>query len=244
MDVTGSLHPSSAVSVLVAAVGGWIWLRGRRHRPAGGRRGRLRGVAWIAGTIVFLIAMVGPLDWLGERRLIAAHMVQHLLLFSAVPGLIVFAWPAIWSRMRISATGAAGCLLTGVSTIWLLHLPVVLEPGLSNAWLHEAQHLLLVAAGLLVVLPLTAAGAGLGFGAAFYLVAAELSIGALGVFLAWWPELVYPAYSDAPRMWGLSLETDQALAGALLLVVEEPFLAVEFAAVFIGALGSQDADAP
>ena len=199
-------------------------------------------MAWVATVVLFLTAMLGPLDWLGERRLMAAHMVQHMLLFSAVPGLIIFAWPAIGSRVALSVPGAAGCLLAGVGTIWLLHLPMVLEPGLSSSWLHEAQHVLLVAAGILVVLPLTAAGSSLGFGAAFYLVAAELSIGALGIWLAWSPELIYSAYVDAPRTWGLSVETDQALAGALLLVVEEPFLAIEFAVVFIGALGSQDAD--
>ena len=242
MDVSDSLHASSVVPALIAVVGSLAWLRGARRRRLPSRRRRLETAAWIATVVVFLVAMVGPLDWLGERRLMAAHMMQHLLLFSAVPGLIVFAWPAIGRRITVSATGAAGCLLAGVGMIWLLHLPPVLEPGLSNPWFHEGQHLVLVAAGLLVVLPLTAAGAALGFGAAFYLVAAELSIGALGVWLAWSPDLIYSAYVDAPRTWGLSVETDQALAGALLLVVEEPFLAIEFAAVFIAALGSQDAD--
>lgn len=239
MDLTDTLHPSSALVVLMVAGASWVWAR---WRVGADRRRRLRAAAWIASVFLFLVAMVGPLDWLGERRLISAHMVQHLLLFSAVPGLIVFAWPAIGSRVKVSATGAAGCLMAGVGTIWLLHLPAVLEAGLSSPWLHELQHVMLVAAGLLLVLPLTSAGSALGFAAAFYLVAAELAIGALGVLLAWSPELLYSTYADAPRTWGLSVETDQALAGALLLVVEEPFLAVEFAAVFIAALGSQDAD--
>ena len=242
MDLSDSFHPSSVVPLLIAVGASWAWFRWERRLRAADRRRSLRTTVWVAAATLFLVAMVGPLDWLGERRLMAAHMVQHLLLFSAVPGLIVFAWPVIGARVRLSATGAAGCLMAGAGTIWLLHLPLVLEPGLSSTWLHEAQHLLLVAAGVLVVLPLTAAGSSLGFGAAVYLVAAELSIGALGVWLAWSPDLIYSVYVDAPRTWGLSVETDQALAGALLLVVEEPFLAIEFAAVFIAALGSQDAD--
>ena len=197
---------------------------------------------WVSAVLLLILATMGPLDWIGERRVLSAHMVQHLLLMSAVPALLLFAWPATWSKLRMTGALAAACLVGAVGAIWLFHMPIALEAGLENAALQDAQHLGLVAAGLVLALPLTPAGKALGFGAAFYLVAAELSIGALGVWLAWSPDLLYTAYADAPRTWGLSVETDQALAGALLLVVEEPFLAVEFAAVFIAALGSQDAD--
>ena len=242
MPVTETFHLSSVAAPGLAAMAGALWVSRRRRHGASGRFDRSRAGAWAAATILFLIAMAGPLDWLGERRLMSAHMVQHILLLSVIPGLVIFAWPRQWSDATISGTAAAGCLLGGVGAIWLLHLPMVLEAGLDSSWLHEGQHLVLLAAGILIALPLTAAGYGLGFAAAFYLVAAELSIGALGIWLAWSPELIYTTYGQAPRTWGLSPETDQALAGALLLVSEEPFLAVEFAVVFIRALGSEEAD--
>ncbi len=170
-------------------------------------------------------------------------MIQHLLLMSAIPALVLIAMPTSWSRIPMTGALAAACLVLSVGVIWSLHLPAILEAGLRAPMLHDAQHLVLLVAGFVLALPLSQAGARLGFAAAFYLVAAELSIGALGIWLAWSPELAYATYADVPRTWGLSVETDQALAGALLLVVEEPFLAVEFAIVFIAALGAQEGDA-
>ena len=240
MTLGETLHLSSA-GVLVIALAATVAYRQLLGRS--GAYGRRRPTAWAAAVTLFLVAMIGPLDWLGERRLMSAHMVQHLILMSALPALLVAAWPGRWSGREITGSLAAAFLVLGVGAIWILHLPVALEPALTRPWLHEAQHLALLAAGLLLALPLTAAGARLGFGAAFYLVAAELSIGALGIWLAWSPELIYAAYAEAPRTWGLSAATDQSLAGAVLLVIEEPVLAVEFASVFLAALGSSGGDA-
>jgi cytochrome c oxidase assembly factor CtaG len=112
-----------------------------------------------------------------------------------------------------------------------------LDPALSRPALHDLQHLLLVGAGVLIAWPLTASGPLAGMGAVAYVVAAEIGLGALGIWLAWYPEVVYATYAEAPSMWGLSAEADQPVAGAILLIVEEPFLVVEFAVIFIRALG-------
>jgi cytochrome c oxidase assembly factor CtaG len=188
--------------------------------------------------------MAGPLDRLGEERLMSAHMVQHLLLMSAVPALLFAAMPLgmlpqVVHRRRerdLPAWTSAACVALAVGTIWILHVPAVLDPALNRPVLHDLQHLLLVAAGVLLAWPLTLTGPLAGMGAVAYVVVAEIGIGVLGIWLAWYPEVVYPTYADAPRTWGLSAGTDQSLAGALLLVVEEPFLAVEFAIVFLRAL--------
>ena len=195
--------------------------------------------------LVLIGAMAGPLDKLGEERLMSVHMVQHLLLMSAVPALLFAAFsPAVAPRAIRERTPrdwpswtAPVCIAVGIGTIWLLHVPPVLEAGLSSPPLHDVQHVVLVVAGVLLAWPLAASGPLRGMAAVAYVVAAEIGIGVLGIWLAWYPEVVYATYAEAPRTWGLSAETDQSLAGAILLVVEEPFLAVEFAIVFIRALG-------
>ena len=51
----------------------------------------------------------------------------------------------------------------------------------------------------------------------------------------------YDSYVQAPR-WDISAKTDQSLAGAILLVVEEPLLAAEVAILFIRALADHEPD--
>jgi cytochrome c oxidase assembly factor CtaG len=228
------------------ALGAGLAYSGRWRAAAerGGAR-RRHAAAFAAGLVVLLGAMAGPLDVLGEERLLSAHMAQHLLLMSLVPALWFGAFPPALAPRAIRDRGprdwppwtAGACLAAGVGTIWILHVPGVLDPALSRPALHDLQHLGLVAAGVLLAWPLTASGPLRGMAAVAYVVGAEIGIGILGIWLAWYPEVVYATYAEAPRTWGLSAETDQSLAGAILLVVEEPFLAVEFAIVFLRALG-------
>lgn len=53
------------------------------------------------GTLVGLIALVSPLDELGDEYLFSAHMVQHLLLMFVTPPLWLLGTPA-WMVDRLS----------------------------------------------------------------------------------------------------------------------------------------------
>ena len=63
------------------------------RRPAAGPSGSSRGVA------VLLVALVSPLDALGDTYLFSAHMIQHLLLLLVVPPLLILGIPA-WLAER------------------------------------------------------------------------------------------------------------------------------------------------
>jgi hypothetical protein len=73
-----------------------------------------------------------------------------------------------------------------------------------------------------------------------YLVAAEILIGLLGIVITWSPTLLYDAFAPGDRLGGLSPLDDQAVAGAILLVVEEPLLLAELAVLFIRALETSE----
>lgn len=248
---TQTLHWTSVALLLVVGVGLWRYLAAWRALRDDGHEGSATGRRlglFIAGLLTLLVAAAGPLDWLGEKRLMSAHMLQHILVMSVAPALLVGGCPPVLLERLARLLGDPGrrgpttavCLLAGVGGVWTLHSPPVLDAGLASPTLHDAQHLVLFVAGLLVVWPLMAPGRLRGMAAVAYLAVAELGIGVLGLWLAWYPEVVYAVYGHAPRLWGLSAETDQALAGALLLVLGEPFLAIEVAVLFMRALGDPD----
>lgn len=255
-DFAATLHWTAAPLTIGIAAAPALYLRLRRHWL--GRAGSIaapgRPVVFASGLVLLAVALVGPLDWLGEQRLMSAHMLQHILLMSAVPVLLLAGWPRPGAG-PVAGRGPAGdrpwarpalCLVGAIVAIWTLHAPIVLDTAVRNPWLNDLQHLLLLGAGGLLAWPLIGPGAMRGLPAVAYIAVAELAVGALGIWLTFYPELVYSWYAEVPRIWGLSAQTDQSVAGAMLLVLEEPFLAVEVAILFMGALDDDGAseDAP
>lgn len=214
------------------------------HGPTEVRR--RNAVLFGTGLVVLAIALLGPLDWLGERRLLAGHMVAHLLIVSVAPALLLIgvprvAWPAAVVNLGPRRT-AVVCAVGAIGAVWLLHVPAVLDSGLQNAWLNDLQHAGLLLAGLALAWPLAGPQPLAGLAAVAYLVVVELGIGVLGVWLTWFPTVVYDSYLEVPRLWIASAKTDQSVAGAIVLVVAEPFVAVQVAILFIRALSDADED--
>lgn len=52
-----------------------------------------RQLLFVAGDLVLLLALVSPLDELGDTYLFSAHMAQHLLLVLVVPPLFLLGIP-------------------------------------------------------------------------------------------------------------------------------------------------------
>jgi cytochrome c oxidase assembly factor CtaG len=76
-------------TVVLIALAGYVVvyvLRWRRSREQGGERaapvGRL--VLWCTGVLLLFVALVSPVDALGEQ-LASVHMVQHLLIADLAP---------------------------------------------------------------------------------------------------------------------------------------------------------------
>src|SRR5207248_6988332 len=65
---------------------------------------------FVAGTALLILALISPLDDIGDQYLFSAHMVQHLLLATLWPPLMLLAMPA-WMARRIFRLPALGTLL-------------------------------------------------------------------------------------------------------------------------------------
>ena len=250
-----SLAPVSTVAVIIVALAvlvayGRAWRELRRRDGPDAAPGRRLGF-FAGGVLVAVVAVGDPLDSLADDSLLVAHAVQLLLLTCAAPPLLVAGIPEGFVAhrggrplLRLLANPLA-CLGLFIAVLWLWHVPPMFDAASSDPALRWLQHASLLAAGVLLAWPLAGPLPGLrrrlsGMRQLVYLASGELAIGALGLWLAWYPSLVFSGYGTGD--WGLSPTSDQALAGAILLVVAEPLVVIEVAVIFIRLLDSSQDD--
>lgn len=238
---TWSLDPLVLVPVLLAV---WLYVRGlRRLRGRGALAGivdRAGVLSFALGLVVLLVALVSPLDPLGET-LLWAHMAQHALLVAAAPPLLLHGRPGIvlvwglpdgrrpaflrspaWRRLARGGNALSRPLpaaaLHGLA-LWVWHAPAAFDAALASDALHALEHasffgtaLLFWRAVLAARAPLRAAAA---LGAAF---ATLMHGGLLGALITLAPRPLFIWYVDRSVLWGWSPLEDQQLAGLLMWI--------------------------
>jgi putative membrane protein len=227
-----------AATAVLYGIGHWR-LRRRSGRLAGRRR--LEPLAFAAGWLALVVALVSPLDALGAI-LFSAHMAQHEVLMLVAAPLLVLGRPLaplLWGLPRGGRRRAAGVLrsapvvraghaLTGLfavfalhaALLWVWHLPRLYQAALQSDAVHALQHACFFGSAALFWWAIVhgrygRSGYGLGV---LYVFATALHSSALGVLLTFAPRVFYPAYAAAARQWGLSAEEDQQLAGLIMWV--------------------------
>ena len=104
-------------------------------RAAPRRRGRGPGVGhWLpygSGLVVLALALMSPLDAIGDRYLLSAHMVQHILLSDVAPALLVLGLRAPIlplglprAGLRLLAPGGRAGRVIALATSPLVALPL------------------------------------------------------------------------------------------------------------------------
>jgi cytochrome c oxidase assembly factor CtaG len=196
---------------------------------------------------VLFVALVSPIDAVGEERLFTVHMVQHLLLADIAPILLLlglsraFLRPAVRSLRPVEeALGPLAHPITAlvlyVATMWIWHLPAMYELALRHPAAHALEHLLFFSTGIafwwFILEPVPARHRLKGAGSIAYIGTAKLLMGALGVVLAFSPSAIYDTYEHAPRAWGLSAVADQNVGGVLMMLEQSIVLVVFFAILF------------
>ena len=262
VDYTWSLNVPALVAVALAG-GAYAWrLRDLRHTPAARTgdsptRDTLRALAFAGGLVVVLLALVSPIDRLGEERLFTMHMVQHLLLADLAPILLLFGLsraflrPAV-RRLRpveerlgpLAHPAVALMLYVGLMGLW--HVPAMYELALDHAWAHALEHASFFTAGVAfwwyLVEPVPPRHRLTGPWALAYLAGAKLLMGVLGLILAFSPDALYSTYEDAPRTWGLTALEDQNIGGIVMMVEQSLVLVIAFAVFFTRMLERSEAE--
>jgi putative membrane protein len=225
------------IAVLVYARG---WLRLRTIFPELISASRL--AAFVAGIASVWIAIGSPLNAFDDVSL-TVHMVQHLLLMSIAPPLILLGAPALpilrglpqWIARRLVAPFLRsnvvkwlGRFLANPAICWLAaalaligwHIPAVFELALRWGWLHELEHASFLSAGLLfwwpVIQPWPSVARWPRWSIPLYLFCATLPCDVLSAFLAFCDRVVYSSYLSAPRLFNITPLEDQQCASALM----------------------------
>ena len=235
--------PKIALGLAVAVL---LYFRGWRilHRTLPDRFPVWRLLAFVGGLATVWLAIASPLDAFAGL-LLSAHMVQHLLLMSVAPPLILLGspllpllrglprkfardgvgpflvWPAL-RRAGTKVTHPVSCWTIMAITLCAWHVPAAFDLALrSPAW-HKVEHACFLGASLLfwwpVVRPFPSRPQWPLWSVPLYLLAIDLLNTALSAILTFSEHVLYPTYLAAPRLFGMTALSDQSCAGVIMWV--------------------------
>jgi putative membrane protein len=244
--------PDALVLAALAFAGVAYGIRLRRLAARGRPVRPWRILAFGLAISLFAAADAAPVRRLDDR-LFSIHMAQHLVIGDIAPLLAVIGLSGPLLRPVLALPGAAGlrrlasplvALPLWAADLVTWHVPRIYDAALANSGLHAVQHLSFAVFGALlwsaILGPLPAPGR-LGHGARIGALAVVwVTGGVLANVLLWSGGVLYPAYRDAPRAWGLSPLADQRVGGGLMLL--EMSVVVLAAGIVLGLGWQRDAE--
>ncbi len=201
-----------------------------------------RAVSFVFGLFLIWVAVGSPLAAFDEK-LLTVHMVQHLLLMTLAPPLILLGAPVmpilhglprslvqtvLAPLFRYSPVQRLGHLLSQPAFCWLAaaaalvgwHVPAALTLALQSETWHVVEHLCFLVTGFLfwwpVIQPWPSVPHWPRWSMLLYLFLATLPCDILSAYLSFCDRVVYPVYLNTPRPFGISPLADQECAGALM----------------------------
>jgi putative membrane protein len=243
------------------------WLAIRRTRPIQFPLWRLG--AFLLGLAVIWVAIASPLDGFADV-LLSAHMVEHLLLMSFAPPLLLLGRPVVpllrglprvvtvhllGPLIRAKALRQLGHVLITPLVAWLLmnlvflgwHVPAAYDFALEHEHWHEFEHMCFLGTSILfwwpLVRPWPTQEIYAGWLLLLYLVMADIVNTLLSAFLAFCDRPVYPYYLREANPFDISPLSDQR-AGAVVMWVIGSVVFLVPAVVLTIRLLHRDATSP
>jgi cytochrome c oxidase assembly factor CtaG len=225
--------PSILIGLALLAGGylGAAYLWRPRFRPSEPLP-RAQVVWFMAGLGVIFVALLSPLDGLGDEYLFSAHMLQHFLIAFVAPPLLLLGTPA-WLVRPLAAQTLIGRGLRFLTTPLIAfasfnlvfmawHFPLLYEATLHDETIHIFEHLLFMATGVLnwwpILSPLPEMPR-LSYPAQLaYLFLEGIPATILSALIVFAPAVLYPTYAAAERVIDLSPRDDQLFAGLIMWI--------------------------
>ena len=221
-------------------VRGWIAARVTRGRELP----LWRAVCFVGGVVALWVALASPIGALDDY-LLTAHMIQHFILMSVAPPLIVLGAPLVpllrglprfvvrWLRPVFQTRWlcALGRTVTHPVFAWVAmnvaylgwHVPAAFELTFRAEWIHDFEHACFVVTALLfwwvVIAPWPAQGRWPRWAMIPYLLSADVLNTVLSATLSFAGRVLYSSYAEAPRVCFLTPLKDQVAAGAEMWVL-------------------------
>jgi cytochrome c oxidase assembly factor CtaG len=232
------------VSIVLTALvylRGWLALRKTRRAQFNDER-----LASFLGGLALLWVVVGsPMDGFADA-LLTAHMIEHLLLMSAIPMLLLYGLPVVpllrglpqpvlrWvvgPLIRITALRRIAEWLVTPAIAWLgmnvaylcWHIPAAYNYALENEVVHGMEHLCFLLTSLLfwwyIFRPWPAKARPDDWGMLVYLALGDVVMTMLSAFLAFCERPVYSYYVDHPNPFHIPVMDDQVLGAVVMWVL-------------------------
>jgi putative membrane protein len=233
----------SATVMLLAMIYVRGWFAIRSTRPTIFNKWRL--ASFLLGLATIWISIASPLDGFADVML-SAHMVEHLLLMSFAPPLLLLGYPSVpllrglpqWLRarpfgflLRQKSLRQLGHVVTTPVTAWLLmnltflgwHIPGAYNFALEHEHWHEFEHICFIGSSALfwwpIIRPWPTDARYPGWHMLPYLVGADIVNTALSAFLAFCDRPIYSYYLEHPNPFHLTPVTDQVIGAVIMWVV-------------------------
>lgn len=187
---------------------------------------------FVGAMVLLFAASTWPIHQIGEDYLYSAHMVQHMMLSSFLPPLVLLATPEWLLRVlvgkgmtykvvRFFATPViAAVIYNGV--VMVLHIPGVVNTATVSGPLHYGLHVLVVVSAILMWMPVCGPFQELQMkpaGKMIYLFLQSVVPTVPAAWLAMADGAVYSHYGDQPvRVWDINVIDDQQMAGLIMKV--------------------------
>ena len=241
-----------------------IYLRGWRAAQATRSRELPSWRAWsfVAGILFVWIALASPIDALDDY-LLAAHMIQHFILMSVAPPLIMLGAPTVpllrglprwlvrglsrpvfrarWFHRftRFITHPAAAWIMMNVAYLgW--HLPAMFELTFRSEQIHDFEHLCFFLTSMafwwVVISPWPARPRWPRWTVIPYLLSSDILNTILSATLAFSGRVIYSSYALAPRVCSFTPLQDQVAAGSEMWVLNSTVMLLPAFAITIQLL--------
>jgi putative membrane protein len=205
----------------------------------------------VGGVVALWIAVASPIDALDDY-LLTAHMIQHFILMSVAPPLIVLGAPVVpmlRGLPRIVVSGlqpvfrarwlrAFGRAVMHPVTAWMAmnaayvgwHVPAMFNLTFRSERIHDFEHLCFFVTSLMfwwvVLEPWPARARWPRWAMIPYLLSADVVNTVVSATLAFAGKVLYPEYAEAPRVCFLSALKDQVAAGSEMWVLNSTVMLI------------------
>lgn len=239
----GSSPLSAVILVAVLALTCLVFLAGcgRMRRASASAIPVWRAASFLLGMFLVWGALASPFaDF--DHELLTFHMIQHLLLMTFAPALILLGEPVLalsygaprfaeilngWIFRRPSArrlghalSRPALCWIISTLTLMGWHVPALFTLAMHSTVWHGLEQASFLSAGLFFWWPVIQTWPSVSteprWSTLLYLFLATLPCDILSGFLVFSDRVAYPVYFSLPRHFGLSVLEDQQLAAALM----------------------------
>jgi putative membrane protein len=200
---------------------------------------------FVFGILLLWAAADWPVHDIGEEYLYLVHMIQHTVLTLVMPPVMLMATPEWLARLvlgkgrvdrvvhRFARPVPAALIFNSLAL--LLHWQFVVNTASTNGLFHYGVHTTVVLAAFLLWLPVCGPLPELRIavpGQMIYLFVTSLVPTVPGAWLIFADGAVYRVYDIPQRMFGISVTTDQQVAGAIMKLGAGTYLWVIITVLF------------